>query len=104
MAEIRTIALISAGVAGRSIARLASLSITSALSISEIASDTYRASKCAGIRLSDWSDPMTPLEIVRAGETDDDTVAAVSGVGGRMGCDITVTGDRVSTLPALTNA
>ena len=104
MAEIRTIAVISAGPTGRNITRLAALALPPRLASTKLRVLPIEQANAREYAFRTGSDPMTQLEIVRAGETDDDTVAAVSGVGGRMGCDITVTGDRVSTLPALTNA
>ncbi len=63
---------------------------TSSLSVSEIASATYRASKCVGMRFSNPVHQMKRLEIVRALETDDDTLAAVIEVGKRMGKEVVV--------------
>jgi 3-hydroxybutyryl-CoA dehydrogenase len=63
---------------------------TSKLSISEIASVTYRAKKCVGMRFLNPVHTMKLLEIVRARETDDDTLAAVVEVGKRMGKDVVV--------------
>ena len=63
---------------------------TSWLSVTEIASATYRAKQCAGMRFSNPVEEMKVLEIVRASETDDDTLAAMVEVGRRMGKDIKV--------------
>ena len=63
---------------------------TSSLSISEIASVTYRAKKCVGMRFLNPVHQMKRLEIVRALETDDDTLAAVVEVGKRMGKEVVV--------------
>ena len=63
---------------------------TSSLSVSEIASVTYRAKKCVGMRFSNPVYQMKLLEIVRALETDDDTLAAVVAVGKRMGKEVVV--------------
>jgi len=60
------------------------------LSVTEIASATYRAKQCAGMRFSNPVEEMKVLEIVRASETDDDTLAAMVEVGRRMGKDIKV--------------
>jgi len=60
------------------------------LSISEIASVTYRAEKCIGMRFSDPVNEMNVLEIVRTLNTDDDTLAAVVEVAKRMGKDVVV--------------
>lgn len=63
---------------------------TSSLSVSEIASVTYRAKKCVGMRFLIPVHQMKRLEIVRALETDDDTLAAVVEVGKRMGKEVAV--------------
>jgi len=63
---------------------------TSSLSVSEIASVTYRAKKCVGMRFLNPVHQMKVLEIVRALETDDDTLAAVVAVGKRMGKEVVV--------------
>ena len=63
---------------------------TSWLSVTEIASATYRARQCAGMRFSSPVDEMKVLEIVRASETDDATLAAIVEVGKRMGKDVVV--------------
>jgi 3-hydroxybutyryl-CoA dehydrogenase len=63
---------------------------TSRLSITEIASATYRARKCVGMRFLNPVHQMKRLEIVRAFETDDDTLAAVVEVGTRMCKEVVV--------------
>jgi 3-hydroxybutyryl-CoA dehydrogenase len=63
---------------------------TSSLSVTEIASVTYRARKCVGMRFCNPVPAMKVLEIVRALETDDDTLAAVVKVGKRMGKEVVV--------------
>ena len=63
---------------------------TSKLSVSEIASVTYRARKCVGMRFLNPVHTMKLLEIVRALETDDDTLAAAVEVGKRMGKEVVV--------------
>jgi 3-hydroxybutyryl-CoA dehydrogenase len=63
---------------------------TSRLSITEIASATYRARKCVGMRFLNPVHQMKLLEIVRAFETDDDTLAAVVEVGKRMCKEVVV--------------
>jgi 3-hydroxybutyryl-CoA dehydrogenase len=57
---------------------------TSSLSITEIASVTYRAPKCVGMHFFNPVHKMKLLEIVRALETDDDTIATAVEVGQRM--------------------
>jgi 3-hydroxybutyryl-CoA dehydrogenase len=61
---------------------------TSSLSITEIASVTYRAKKCVGMHFFNPVHKMKLLEIVRALETDDDTLATVVEVGKRMGKEV----------------
>ena len=63
---------------------------TSSLSITEIASVTYRAKKCVGMHFFNPVHKMKLLEIVRALETDDDTLATVLEVGKRMGKEVVV--------------
>ncbi len=63
---------------------------TSSLSVTEIASATYRAKKCVGMRFLNPVHTMKLLEIVRALETDDDTLAAAVEVGKRMGKEVVV--------------
>ena len=63
---------------------------TSSLSVTEIASVTYRAKKCVGMHFSNPVHKMKLLEIVRALESDDDTLAAVVEVGKRMRKEVVV--------------
>jgi 3-hydroxybutyryl-CoA dehydrogenase len=63
---------------------------TSSLSITEIASVTYRAKKCVGMHFFNPVHKMKLLEIVRALETDDDTLATAVDVGRRMGKEVVV--------------
>jgi 3-hydroxybutyryl-CoA dehydrogenase len=63
---------------------------TSWLNVTEIASATYRAKQCVGMRFSNPVHAMKGLEIVRASETDDDTLAAAVEVGKRMGKEVKV--------------
>src|SRR5881394_113632 len=58
---------------------------TSSLSVTEIASVTYRPKKCLGMHLFNPVHKMKLLEIVRALETDDDTIAAAVEVARKMG-------------------
>jgi len=57
---------------------------TSSLSVTEIASVTYRAKKCLGMHFFNPVHKMKLLEIVRALETDDDTLDTAVEVGKRM--------------------
>jgi len=63
---------------------------TSSLSVTEIASVTYRAKKCVGMHFFNPVHKMKLLEIVRALETDDATLAAVVEVGKRMRKEVVV--------------
>ncbi|MGD0213178.1 MAG: 3-hydroxyacyl-CoA dehydrogenase NAD-binding domain-containing protein [Terriglobales bacterium] len=63
---------------------------TSRLSVTEIASATYRAKQCVGMRFVNPVHAMKGLEIVRASETDDETLAAAVEVGKRMGKEVKV--------------
>lgn len=67
---------------------------TSLLSVTEIASVTYRAKKILGMRFAHPANEMTRVEIVRAMETDDETMAACTAVGRRMGKEVLVVKDR----------
>jgi 3-hydroxybutyryl-CoA dehydrogenase len=75
---------------------------TSRLSVTEIASATYRARKCVGMRFLNPVPEMKLLEIVRALETDDDTLAAVVEVGKRMCKEVVVIKESASSPTALT--
>src|SRR5271155_2606256 len=63
---------------------------TSSLSVTEIASVTYRAKKCVGMHFFNPVHKMKLLEIVRALETDDDTLATAVDLGKRMGKEVVV--------------
>ena len=63
---------------------------TSSLSVTEIASVTYRAKKCVGMHFFNPVHKMKLLEIVRALETDAETLAAAVEVGKRMGKEVKV--------------
>ena len=61
---------------------------TSSLSVTEIASVTYRAPKCVGMHFFNPVHKMKLLEIVRALETSEETLAAAVEVGKRMGKEV----------------
>jgi 3-hydroxybutyryl-CoA dehydrogenase len=63
---------------------------TSSLSVTEIASVTYRAKKIVGMHFFNPVHKMKLLEVVRALETDDETLAATAEVGKRMGKEVVV--------------
>jgi 3-hydroxybutyryl-CoA dehydrogenase len=68
----------------------------SSLSITEIASVTYRAKQCVGMRFFNPVHEMKRIEIVRALETDDDALAAVVEVAKRMSKEVVVIEEAVS--------
>jgi 3-hydroxybutyryl-CoA dehydrogenase len=76
------------------------ISDTSSLSITEIASVTYRAKKCAGMRFVNPVHKMKVLEVVRAFETDDDTLAIAVDVGRRMGKEVVIIKESAALSPA----
>ena len=77
---------------------------TSSLSITEIASVTYRAHKCLGMHFFNPVHKMKLLEVVRALETDDETLAAAVEVGRRMGKDVVVVKESPGFITSRINA
>jgi 3-hydroxybutyryl-CoA dehydrogenase len=77
---------------------------TSSLSITEIASVTYRAKKCVGMHFFNPVHKMKLLEIVRALETDDDTLATVVEVGKRMKKEVVVIKEAPGFITSRINA
>jgi 3-hydroxybutyryl-CoA dehydrogenase len=77
---------------------------TSSLSITEIASVTYRARKCAGMHFFNPVHKMKLLEVVRALETDDDTLATAVEVGKRMGKEVVVIKEAPGFITSRINA
>jgi 3-hydroxybutyryl-CoA dehydrogenase len=77
---------------------------TSSLSITEIAGVTYRAPKCVGMHFFNPVHKMKLLEIVRAIETDDETIAAATGVGNRMGKEVVVIRESPGFITSRINA
>lgn len=77
---------------------------TSSLSITEIASVTYRAKKCVGMHFFNPVHKMKLLEVVRALETDDDTLAAAVAVGKRMGKEVVVIKESPGFITSRINA
>jgi 3-hydroxybutyryl-CoA dehydrogenase len=63
---------------------------TSSLSLTEVASVTYRATKIVGMHFFNPVHKMKLLEIVRALETDEDTLETAVAVGQRMGKEVVV--------------
>lgn len=58
---------------------------TSSLSVSEIASVTYRTKLCVGMRFQHPVHGMKQLEVVRARDTDEETLATALELGRRLG-------------------
>jgi 3-hydroxybutyryl-CoA dehydrogenase len=77
---------------------------TSSLSVTEIASVTYRAKKCVGMHFFNPVHKMKLLEIVRALETDEDTLATVVEVGNRMGKEVVVIKEAPGFITSRINA
>ena len=77
---------------------------TSSLSVTEIAGVTYRAKKILGMHFFNPVHKMKLLEIVRALETDDDTLATAVEVGKRLGKDVVVIKESPGFITSRINA
>ena len=77
---------------------------TSSLSVTEIASMTYRAKKCVGMHFFNPVHKMKLLEVVRALETDDDTLATAVEVGQRMKKEVVVIKEAPGFITSRINA
>ena len=77
---------------------------TSSLSVTEIASVTYRPRKCVGMHFFNPVHKMKLLEVVRALETDDETIAAATDVGRRMGKEVVVIKESPGFITSRINA
>ncbi|HKW18049.1 MAG TPA: 3-hydroxyacyl-CoA dehydrogenase NAD-binding domain-containing protein [Terriglobales bacterium] len=77
---------------------------TSSLSISEIAGVTYRPKKCLGMHFFNPVHKMKLIEVVRALETDDETIAAAREVGRRMGKEVVVIRESPGFITSRINA
>ncbi len=77
---------------------------TSSLSVTEIASVTYRAPKCVGMHFFNPVHKMKLLEVVRALETDDETLAAAVDIGKRMGKEVVVIKESPGFITSRINA
>src|SRR5437879_6347507 len=77
---------------------------TSSLSITEIASVTYRAKKCLGMHFFNPVHKMKLLEIVRALETDAETIIAAEEVGRRMRKEVVVIKESPGFITSRINA
>src|ERR1700727_2465620 len=77
---------------------------TSSLSLTEIASVTYRAKRCVGMHFFNPVHKMKLLEIVRALETDEETLAAAVAVGKSMGKEVVVIKESPGFITSRINA
>jgi 3-hydroxybutyryl-CoA dehydrogenase len=77
---------------------------TSSLSVTEIASVTYRPQKCLGMHFFNPVHKMKLLEIVRALETDDHTLATAVEVGRRMKKEVVVIRESPGFITSRINA
>ena len=77
---------------------------TSSLSVTEIASVTYRAHRILGMHFFNPVHKMKLLEVVRALETDEETVAACAEVGRRMGKEVVVIKESPGFITSRINA
>ena len=77
---------------------------TSSLSVTEISSVTYRAKKCVGMHFFNPVHKMKLLEVVRALETDEDTLATAVEVGKRMGKEVVVIKESPGFITSRINA
>jgi len=77
---------------------------TSSLSLSEIAAVTYRAPKIVGMHFFNPVHKMKLIEVVRALETDDDTLATAVAVGKRMGKEVVVIKESPGFITSRINA
>ncbi len=77
---------------------------TSSMSVTEIASVTYRAPKCVGMHFFNPVHKMKLLEIVRALETDEETLGAAVEVGRRMGKEVVVIKESPGFITSRINA
>jgi 3-hydroxybutyryl-CoA dehydrogenase len=77
---------------------------TSSLSLTEIASVTYRAPKIVGMHFFNPVHKMKLIEVVRALETDDDTLATAVAVGRRMGKEVVVIKESPGFITSRINA
>lgn len=77
---------------------------TSALSVTEIAAVTCRPEKCVGMHFFNPVPKMKLLEVVRALETSEETLAACREVGRRMGKEIVVVRESPGFITSRINA
>ena len=77
---------------------------TSSLSVTEIASVTYRAKKCVGMHFFNPVHKMKLLEVVSALETDAETLSTAVDVGKRMGKEVVVIRESPGFITSRINA
>ena len=77
---------------------------TSSLSVTEIASVTYRPTKCVGMHFFNPVHKMKLLEVVRALETSEDTLATAAEVGRRMKKEVVVIRESPGFITSRINA
>src|SRR5450432_3775539 len=77
---------------------------TSSLSVTEMASVTYRPRKILGMHFFNPVHKMKLLEVVRALETDDETIAEAAEVGRRMGKEVVVIKESPGFITSRVNA
>ncbi len=77
---------------------------TSSLSVTEIASVTYRPQRCLGMHFFNPVHKMKLLEVVRALETDEESLATAVEVGRRMGKEVVVIREAPGFITSRINA
>jgi 3-hydroxybutyryl-CoA dehydrogenase len=77
---------------------------TSSLSVTEMATITFRAEKCVGMHFFNPVPKMKLLEIVRALETSEDTIETCREVGRRMGKEVVVVREAPGFITSRINA
>ena len=77
---------------------------TSSLSITELAGVTYRAPRCVGMHFFNPVHKMKLLEVIRALETDDETLQAAVAVGKRMGKETVIIRESPGFITSRINA
>jgi 3-hydroxyacyl-CoA dehydrogenase len=65
-------------------------SCTASLSVSEIATITFRAERCVGMRFAGPASQLKRVEIVRSSQTAEDVVAGCADVGRGMGLEVVI--------------
>ncbi len=79
-------------------------SVTFSLSLTELAGMTYRAQRCVGMRFQHPVSRMKLLEVTRALETDDESVAVAVAVARRLGKDPIVVRESAGSITARVQA